>query len=299
MNKTEIIRILDETDTDMETIVNSSTSFLAPHGKEQLNFRILKGRPEFYRRNENGDRTYVPLSDVTEIEELSTLYYNKRLRSAALKEKKQLERCIAILKKDPEASDVDKVADLIPDAVRKHAVLSELTGEGYARIWQEGNGLVKKRRTHKKDDYHKFKTIRGDYVGSKSEEIIADRLFVRGIPYHYEVAFTPEVVIDENRPVYDEFGTVIGFETLGFSPEASDTIHPDFYVLNKRTGEAFFWEHLGKMDDPDYCRKNLNRFMRILDAGLIIGKDLLVTHEDSQHPLRTEDIDRTIDKYLI
>ena len=299
MNKTDILRILEETDVNVGAILKSSTSFLEPYGKEQLHFKMQHGRPSFFRRSEDGNTTYVRLSNVREIEELSSLYYNKRLRSAALKEKKQIERCIAILRKNPDASDVDKVADQIPDAVRKHAVLSEQTGEGYARIWQEGNGLVKKRRSHKKDDYHKFKTIRGDYVGSKSEEIIADRLFARGIPYHYEVAFTPEVVIDENRPVFDELGAVIGFETLGFSPEASDTLHPDFYVLNKRTGEAFFWEHLGKMDDPDYCRKNLNRFMRILDAGFTIGKDLLVTHEDSQHPLRTEDIDRIIEKHLI
>ena len=128
--------------------------------------------------------------------------------------------------------------------------------------------------------------------------IIADRLFVRGIPYHYEVATTPEVESDKSRPVYDEFGRVLGYEAIGFSPEAKDTLHPDFYVLNKRTRKAYFWEHLGKMDDPEYCRKNFNRFMRILDAGYVIGEDLLVTHEDSKNPLMTESIDRIIDKYL-
>ena len=73
---------------------------------------------------------------------------------------------------------------------------------------------------------------------------------------------------------------------------------PDFYVLNKRTKKAYFWEHHGMMDDPDYCRKNLNRFMRILDAGHVIGEDLIVTHEDRRHPLMTEDIDRIIEKHL-
>lgn len=41
------------------------------------------------------------------------------------------------------------------------------------------------------------------------------------------------------------------------------------------------------------------RFMRILDAGYIIGEDLIVTHEDRRHPLMTEDIDRIIEKYLV
>ncbi len=52
------------------------------------------------------------------------------------------------------------------------------------------------------------------------------------------------------------------------------------------------------MDNADYCMKNFNRFMRILDAGYVIGEDLIVTHEDSKHPLLPEDIDKVIEKYL-
>ena len=242
---------------------------------------------------------YVSQSDQKQIEELATIYHAKRLRSAALKEKKQIDACLSILEKDPDASDVDKVEERIPEVIMKNAVLSELTTEGYARKWQEGNNVVRKFRSHKKDDYHKYKTMRGDFVGSKSEVMIADRLYARGIPYHYEIAFTPEVVSDKSRPVYDEIGFVIGYEAFGFSPEAEDTLHPDFYVLNKRTRKAIFWEHLGKMDDSEYCRKNFNRFMRILDAGYVIGEDLIVTHEDSRHPLLPQDIDLIIEKYLM
>ena len=104
---------------------------------------------------------------------------------------------------------------------------------------------------------------------------------------------------DKSRPVYDEMGFVIGYDALGYGPDAEDTLHPDFYVLNKRTRKAVFWEHLGKMDDPEYCRKNFNRFMRILDAGYIIGEDVIVTHEDSRHPLLPQDIDGIIDRYLM
>ena len=52
------------------------------------------------------------------------------------------------------------------------------------------------------------------------------------------------------------------------------------------------------MDDAEYCRKNFNRFMRIIDAGYAIGEDVIVTHEDSRHPLKTEDIEKIIEKYL-
>ena len=294
MNKLEIIKILKETACDLEEILDCPQQSY----DRTLNFKIINGNPAFYCRTKDGKQTYLRLSEKEQIRELSSLYYDRKLKAAAIKEKKQIDSCISILEKDPEVSDVDIVTDKIPKAIKDNAVLSELTDEGYARRWQEGNRVVKKRRTRRKDDYHRFKTLRGDYVGSKSEVIIADRLYVSGIPYHYEVAFTPEVTPDTSRPVFDQFGRIAGFEVIGYTPEESDTLHPDFYVLNKRTRKAYFWEHLGKMDDSEYCRKNFNRFMRILDAGYVIGEDLLVTHEDSRNPLMTESIDRIIEKYL-
>ena len=293
MNKLEIIRVLKETANEMEKILECPL----PADGITLNYKTINGKPAFFCR-QGGKRTYVRLSDEKQIKELASRYYERKLKAAASKEKMQIDRCITILEKNPVASDVDKTMEKLPAAIKENAELSELTSEGYARKWQEGNSVVKKRRTHRKDDYHKYKTMRGDYVGSKSEVIIADRLFAKGVPYHYEVAITPEAESDKSRPVYDEFGRVLGYEAIGFSPEASDTLHPDFYVMNKRTRKAYFWEHLGKMDDPEYCRKNFNRFMRILDAGYVIGEDLLVTHEDSRNPLMTESIDGIIDKYL-
>ena len=297
MDKQSIIEILRKTAEELDSILKTGGN-QRPE-TENLNIKTVKGKPRFFSYSvETGRQEYVKITDEGQIKKLSQKYYEKRLKAAALKEKKQIESCLAILEQNPEASDVDKVLGRLPAAIRENIEFSELTGEGYARKWQEGNSVVKKRRTHRKDDYHKYKTIRGDYVGSKSEEIIADRLFAKGIPYHYEVAFTPEVEIDKSNPVYDEFGHIAGYGAFGFSPEDQDTLHPDFYVLNKRTGKAYFWEHLGKMDDAEYCRKNFNRFMRILDAGYVIGEDLLVTHEDARHPLMTESIDAIIEKYL-
>ena len=299
MTKAEIIDTLKDIDGNLTETINASNSFLFSHGEKTLNIKSINGRTTFYSRTKSGTQVCVNSGNEKEIKALCTAYYAKKIRSAAVKEKKQIDACLAILGRDPEASDIGKVEERIPEAIKKNAVLSELTNEGYAHKWQQGNDIVKKYRSRKKDDYHKYETMRGDYVGSKSEVMIADRLHAKGIPYHYEIAFTPEVIIDESRPVYDEFGMVIGYETLGFSPESEDTLHPDFYVLNKRTRKAIFWEHLGKMDDSEYCRKNFNRFMRILDAGYVIGEDLIVTHEDSRHPLLPQEIDRIIEKYLL
>ena len=295
MNKTEIIRILNDTADEL-------TEFLYfPHQSEEktLNIKMMDGRPAFFYRTKDGKQVYLNHTNEKLIKKLASDYYERKMKAIALREKKQIDSCIAILEKDKEISDVDNTSKLIPEAVMEYAVLSELTAEGYAQKWQNSNNVVKKRRSHKQDDYHKYKTLRGEYVGSKSEVIIADRLFVKGIPYHYEIAFTPEAIIDKSRPVIDETGRLLGYEAIGFGPDSPDTLHPDFYVLNKRTRKAYYWEHLGKMDDPEYCRKNFNRFMRILDAGYVIGEDLLVTHEDSKNPLMTESIDSIIERYLL
>ena len=294
MNKTLLIEKLYDASNELKEILDSAN--FQTYGKDgAIHFKKIKGKTYcFYYSRKDGKQIYLKKTDEKKIKELSSSYYAKRLKAAAEKEKKQIDSCIAILKKDPDKSDVDTVFDRLPEAIKANAVLSELTSEGYARKWQESNGIVKKRRTHKMDDYHKYKTLRGDYVGSKSEVIIADRLFMKGIPYHYEIAVTPEAQIDESRPVFDQNGRVMGFEVLGYGPDSADTLHPDFYVLNKRTRKAYFWEHLGRMDDAEYCKKNFNRFMRILDAGYVIGEDLIVTHEDSKNPLKTEDIENII-----
>ena len=293
MDKNEIIKILTDTSSELGEII----ALAGAKPDEVLQFKTMRGKTCFFSYSKKtGNQVYIRKTDKDQLARLATNQYETKLKTAAEKEKHQIDSCLEILSKDPESSDVNKVK--IPEQIKQHVRSSELTREGYARKWQESNSVVKKRRTHKQDDYHKFKTLRGDYVASKSEVIIADRLFVKGIPYHYEIAFTPEATVDLSRPVYNELGMISGYEVIGFSPFDEDTLHPDFYVLNTRTRKAYFWEHLGMMDDPEYCKKNFNRFMRILDAGYIIGEDLIVTHEDKKHPLMTEEIDRIIEKYL-
>jgi len=72
------------------------------------------------------------------------------------------------------------------------------------------------------------RTRRGDLVRSKSEVIIADLLFDRGLDYRYE------------QPLR-------GLDGL--------TKYPDFTVDQVETGLRVFWEHLGLLTDPDYTAR--------------------------------------------
>ena len=108
-----------------------------------------------------------------------------------------------------------------------------------------------------------YVTERGEHVRSKSEKIIADKLFLLGIPYRYEAA----LYLKNNDPYQ------------------SDTkIHPDFTILDMNTRTEIYWEHLGMMDDPSYAANAAERLCKYQESGIYPGEGLILTFETSHHP---------------
>ena len=114
-------------------------------------------------------------------------------------------------------------------------------------------------------------TNRGERVRSKSEKIIADKLLNEGIPYRYEC------------PI--RLGNTI--------------LYPDFTALNKRTRKEFYLEHLGMMDDPNYCNDTISRIELYEKHGLFPGESLLLTFETKNRPLDSRVLDIIVRKYLL
>ena len=98
--------------------------------------------------------------------------------------------------------------------------------------------------------YKRIKTSKGLYVRSKSEALISETLYRYGIPHRYE----QEQIMD------DMF------------------IAPDF-TFEDYTRSQFYWEHLGKMDDPEYAERNFRKMRRYYDAGLIPGDNLILSFD--------------------
>ena len=121
---------------------------------------------------------------------------------------------------------------------------------------------------------HIINIVFREKVRSKSECIIANMLDSAGVPYRYE-----EIV-----PLNAMFGVFL---------------HPDFTVLNKRTRKVYYWEHFGRMGDPEYAAHALPRISEYLNFGFFPGKDLLMTFESLECPLNTTDVERMIEEYLI
>ena len=87
--------------------------------------------------------------------------------------------------------------------------------------------------------------------------IIADRLYLNGIPYKYEC---PIKVGDE-------------------------IIHPDFTILRISDRKILYLEHCGMLDDPKYADDLVRRASLYALEGIVMGDRLFYTFESSKTPL--------------
>ncbi|NPU97346.1 MAG: AAA family ATPase [Candidatus Omnitrophica bacterium] len=86
------------------------------------------------------------------------------------------------------------------------------------------------------------RTERGELVRSKSELVIANMLFARGIDYAYE----QPLVLPSGR-----------------------TLYPDFTIADSARGVTYYWEHLGMLDDPAYRARWERKRQEYADAGIL------------------------------
>ena len=106
----------------------------------------------------------------------------------------------------------------------------------------------------KNDNYSeslKHKAVSGGYVRSKSEQIIDMVLYKNKIPFRYECAL--------------RFGETV--------------FYPDFTIRHPKTGQLFYWEHFGLMDDADYSKKAYSKLQTYTSHGLIPTIQLITTYE--------------------
>nr|MCR5625769.1 hypothetical protein [Lachnospiraceae bacterium] len=124
------------------------------------------------------------------------------------------------------------------------------------------------------DDNSAYFTNRGERVRSKSEKIIADELLRLNIPYHYEKPL--EIYMGKKKIIF----------------------HPDFTVMNRRTGKIYYWEHLGLIEKGSYFDSTIRKFDLYENNNLLIGEDVILSFETSYAPLNTNMVTTKILDYL-
>ena len=129
------------------------------------------------------------------------------------------------------------------------------------QVVQVGDSFYEDRLVHR--------TARGELVRSKSEVIIANALYYHHLDYVYE----PELRLE------------------------GKVKRPDFKVVDEDTGDEWYWEHCGMMDNPQYKKRWEEKKAFYKKNGIEEGKNLIVTYDingtlDSQ---KVEEIIRDLD----
>ncbi len=122
------------------------------------------------------------------------------------------------------------------------------------------------------------RTRRGESVRSKSEVIIADLLYSKGIDYEYEMPLD----VGDGWPRY-----------------------PDFSFEDDDLGIQIYWEHLGMLRQPVYRQrweKKLGWYREhgILphDEGVGPAGTLIITVDDERGGIQSDEIERLLDEIL-
>ena len=140
-----------------------------------------------------------------------------------------------------------------------------ISDDEFIKRWQEVEYVGKSFE----EDYQEIITEKGERVRSKSEKIIADKLFLLGIPYRYEYP----LVLTGNIKVY-----------------------PDFTILRMPEREEVYLEHFGMMDDSNYVENVIYKLNSYEKNGIYLGVNLFITYETKKMPLNTRVLDRFLKK---
>ena len=217
----------------------------------RLRISMDRGLPRYYQVTEDSGQsgTYLSRSDLSIAGNLAQKDYNRVFLDEARKELARLERSIRQFSKE----NADTAYTGLSEPRQKLITPYLLTEEKYAETWLKMNYKTNPYKPEEKI----YDTDRGEKVRSKSEAFIADILFELGIPYRYEQALTLKN------------GT---------------TKYPDFTMLNVRTKEIIYLEHLGLLDAEIYRSENLHKFDEYRANKIFIGKNLLITYETKGSP---------------
>ena len=233
----------------------------APQG----NIRVRKWRNvvEYYYVEQNKKPTdngrYMKKNEIGLVRKIVQRDYDERMMRCAGKRLKEIGRFL----KNYQSTSLKLLYQHMNPCRRMLLSDAVISDEEYAKRWQEleytGKAFA--------DDAPEIITERGERVRSKSEKIIADKLYMLGIPYRYEY---PLVL------------------------EGNITIYPDFTILRMPQREEVYLEHFGMMDDEGYVDNVLMKLNTYERNGIYPGVHLFITHESRNAPLNIKALDALI-----
>ena len=233
------------------------------------NLRISKKKNtlEFYYKNEeenNGRQRYMRKNEEKLIKGLAQRDYD----ASIIKNAEERIKAIEIFLEKYQKTCLKGVYQKTNKYRRELIAPFVVSDDEYIRQWKaveyKGKGFL--------EDTLEIITENGERVRSKSEKIIADKLYALGVPYRYEYP----IVLDGNVKIY-----------------------PDFTVLKMPEREEVYLEHFGLMDDERYVEKVMWKLSTYERNGIYLGINLFITYETGRNPLSTKTLDSLIRSLFI
>lgn len=215
-------------------------------------------------QSDGQNRTYIPKTNRSLAEQLAVKKYLSCVLEDLSHEKKALD---SYLKHHRPASEkAEHLLTEIPGYV-------ELLSPYFKPISQDLHDwmLTPYDKNPKNPEHLIHKTNCGHLVRSKSEAMIDSLLYTNRIPFRYECALCLDNAI----------------------------LYPDFTIRHPHTGELYYWEHFGLMDNPTYCKNVSGKLQTYISHGIIPSIHLITTYETQENPLSTDVIHKIIEHYFL
>lgn len=265
----KIESILREERYQLKKIEEETTKRLKTAPTGSLRIRKWKGVVEYYYRNVDTDNVsessnngrYLKKSEEVLARRIAQRDYDVRV----IKRVQERIKAINTFLKIYETTSLKMLYTKTHPYRRELICAPVISDDEYIKSWQ----TVEYKGKSFAEDGPEFITERGERVRSKSEKIIADKLYALGIPYRYEYP----LMLEGNIKLY-----------------------PDFTILRMSTREEVYLEHFGMMDDSGYVDKVMHKLNTYERNGIFLGVNLFITHETSKNPLNTKVLGRLIEK---
>lgn len=244
--------ITDETTTGIAkyTITFSNSTVCPP----RLRIAANHGKVQYYivqKGYTSSNGKFIKTKDFNFVKKLAQDNYNLQIIPILEEELKTIDKFISYFQKNSDFCFWNKMHPLRQQLITPVS----MTNEQYAHIWSSISYSSKSFSNNSPV----FITSRNLRVRSKSELLIAEALYRNNIPFRYE------------------FPVKIGRYYA----------YPDFYCLNIHNRQELIWEHLGKMDDMEYIRKNVLKLQDYAKSG-IVGKKLILSFELLDSPFTSQ-----------
>lgn len=230
------------------------------------NLILAKNGPCYYKwyYTDGSHKKYIPKKEHYTVEKLA---YKKYL-SVRLKGIEKEKRAIDFYLKHHDENTYLKEQELLENP-EFQKLISKIYQPKEQKLIDWMNSPYKTNKAHPEQLIHRTRS--GVCVRSKSELLITMVLSKYHIPFRYECAL--------------QLGEVF--------------IYPDFTICHPITGEIFYWEHFGLMDDVSYSQKAFSKLQLYTSNGIIPSVNLITTYETKINPLSEKMVEEIIKYYFL